>query len=66
LGLYIEIEVKADGGKLRDAQRAREATITRLGGLYFVARYNDAETLAGNVARVLAALDDAVRTRRPA
>ena len=59
-GLYFETELKADGGRIRPAQRARAATVRRLGGVYLVVEHDDSASLADNVLRGVREVDDAL------
>lgn len=60
MGLYVEIELKADGGRVRPAQAARERVVRRLGGVYLVVRYDDANALTTNIARAVVEVDNAI------
>lgn len=60
LGLYLEVEVKADGGRVRPAQRARAAVVRRLGGVYVIVQYDDAQGLADNIGRGVVEVDNAI------
>ena len=63
-GLYLVIELKADGGRVRPAQRARAATVRRLGGVYLVVEYDDEAPLATNLGRGVCAVDTAIAGAR--
>lgn len=56
-GGYLELELKADGGRMRPAQRARAAMVRGRGGFYVVVTYRDADTMGANVARMVAEVD---------
>lgn len=63
-GFRLEVELKADGGKLSTEQRAWRAMIERFGGLYVVAGYEDARGLEENVAAAVRAVERAIEVRR--
>lgn len=63
-GLYLEVEVKTQAGKLSRAQELHAAHVRTMGGLAVVARPIKGETLAEAVERSVAELDAAIADRR--
>jgi len=66
LGVRLEIECKAEGGKLRDAQVNWKTMVESLGGLYFVEYADDSLGARGSAKAScmrIAAVLDALRPR---
>lgn len=62
-GWRLEIEVKADGGRVSPAQKRWRDFIVASGGVHAVVKFDDGATLEENVARAVATIEQAIVDR---
>jgi hypothetical protein len=64
-GQRIEIEVKADGGRLRPAQNRWRNFIVESRGIYMLAKYDDKMTMGDNVGLFIKRFEQVIRCFSP-